>query len=122
MDGKQTPHTGDGAQMRVMLEAMAEQTIAVWNAQHPQAVHQDVEIPTPLKWAGGLVSAILVMIFVGGVGWMGTTLNQMQITVSRMDERQLAQGEGSFADTKADIDALTKRTELLEDYHRQRRQ
>jgi hypothetical protein len=47
-----------------------------------------VEIPPPLKWAGVIIAALMTLTVSSGVAWAVSTLNQLQITVARMDERQ----------------------------------
>lgn len=47
------------------------------------------EVPPPLKWAAGIVSALLVMAIAGSGAWLINTVNAMQITLTRVDERSL---------------------------------
>ena len=84
---------GDKAQNRLILEqigeASAEIAINKFVAQHPEVRQSAVvaEIPTPLKWAGGITAALLTT----GVGalafWLVSSVSQMQVTLGRMDER-----------------------------------
>lgn len=47
------------------------------------------EVPPPLKWAAGIISALLVMAVAGSGAWLINTVNAMQITLTRVDERSL---------------------------------
>jgi hypothetical protein len=47
------------------------------------------EVPPALKWAGVLVSALLTMAIAGSGAWLINTVNAMQITLTRVDERSL---------------------------------
>lgn len=51
------------------------------------------EIPPPLKWAGAIVSALLVMAVAGTGAWLINTVNSMQQTLTRLDERSISDGE-----------------------------
>jgi hypothetical protein len=100
-------------QIRLMGEQIAEMAIQKFRLEHPETQLKP-EIPAPLKWAAGIISALFTM----GVGafclWMVTTLNDMQITVARIDERQQSQSgdsDGKFSD-------FDRRITQLEAYHR----
>lgn len=61
---------------------------AISAAQPPKA-----EIPTPLKWAAGILSAVATASIVGMGIWLVSTVANVQLTVTRMDERSLQQQE-----------------------------
>jgi ferric-dicitrate binding protein FerR (iron transport regulator) len=51
------------------------------------------DIPGPLKWAAGILSALMTAAIVGIFVWLVTSVNEMQQTLVRIDERQKAQVE-----------------------------
>jgi len=80
---------GDGAQTRAIGEqigeAIAEKVLARFVAQHPEV--KALDIPAPLKWAGGIVAALFVMGIGATATWLVSTTNNTQMTVGRIDER-----------------------------------
>lgn len=113
MPDSRPPHSGDMSQIRLMGEQIADMAIAKYNTAHPREAVK-AEIPTPLKWAAGIISALFTM----GVGafclWMVTTLNDMQITVARIDERQQSQS----GDNDGKFTEIDRRISQLESFHR----
>lgn len=93
---------GDAAQTRAIVDqaaaASAEIAIRKFAAEHPQP--PKAEIPGPLKWAAGIVSTLLAMGVGGTVVWLMTTVNEMQVTIARIDERMAssATSQGSRYD------------------------
>lgn len=63
---------------------------AVASAMGPQA---RAEVPPPLKWAAIIVSALLTMAVAGSGAWLINTVNSMQITLTRLDERSVNDGK-----------------------------
>jgi hypothetical protein len=108
---------GDAAQTRRIVapaaEAAAELAVAKFVAQHPELIRQKAEIPAPLKWAGGIIAALLATGVGGTAVWGMTTLNEMQVTVARIDERMSASGVAQ-GDRDDDQD---RRIGRLEQYH-----
>lgn len=105
---------GNAAQTRAIAEQLGDALLTKFTQQHPEL--QKPEIPAPLKWASAIVAAL----FVAGVGgmavWLVTTVNEMQVTLARMDERmgnQTVNQDGRFDD-------LSRRVGTLEGYHRGR--
>jgi hypothetical protein len=45
------------------------------------------EMPPSIKWAGGIISALLVMAIGGSGAWLINTVNSIQGTVIALDER-----------------------------------
>lgn len=82
---------GNAAQTRVVSEQIADAMFTRFYQEHPELKTSKVEIPPPLKWAGGVIAALFTM----GVGamavWLVGTVNTMQVTLARMDERQSSQ-------------------------------
>lgn len=103
---------GNMEQNRLAAEAIAEAVISKFVSQHPEVIKP--ELPPPLKWA----SAILAALFVTGISGMGiwliSTVNEMQVTLARMDERlanQTTSQDGRF-------DELERRIGMLENDRR----
>lgn len=55
------------------------------------AANPRIDVPAPLKWAAGILSAIAVASVTGMGVWMVSTIADVQLTVTRMDERAAAQ-------------------------------
>lgn len=107
-------------QVRVIVEtagkAAADAAIREFVTTHPHFGPPPVkaEIPPPLKWAAIIISAVLTMGISGAAAWGVKTLNDLQLTVTRIDERQQQ-------DTTAkQIDELKTRVGKLEAYHSER--
>ena len=107
-------------QVRAIVEptarAAASEAIREFVSTHPHFGPPPVkaEIPAPLKWAAIIISAVLTMGISGAAAWGVKTLNDLQLTVTRIDERQQQ-------DTTAkQIDELKTRVGKLEAYHSER--
>ncbi len=103
--------TGDAQQIRIIAEAFAESIVSRFPASPPS---EKMEIPAPMKWAAGIVSALITALVVTGVLWLVSTVNSMQGTLIRIDERQQASA-GSLDSRFAEQD---RRILQLESYHR----
>lgn len=103
---------GDAAQTRAIVDqaakATAELAIAQFAANHPEL--RKPEIPGPLKWAGGIVAALLATGVGGTAVWLMTTVNEMQVTLARMDERM----ESSSTAQDSRFDEINRRLMRLE--------
>lgn len=106
---------GDVAQTRAIAEqvgqAAAEIAIRDFVNQHPHFAPppaEKAEMSTLMKWGGGIAATIIAAAIV----WMAATLNSLQITVARMDERQQQDMTGKR------LDAVETRVTTLESYHR----
>lgn len=103
---------GNAMQTRAVAEQVGR--IAARNAieefvdQHPE-LKKD-EIPGPLKWAAGIISALLAMGVGGTVVWLMTTVNEMQVTMARIDERM--ESQGSSQDSR--FEEINRRLQRLE--------
>jgi len=84
-------------QSRVIADTVARATIEEFVRQHPMQPPK-AEVPGPLKWAAGIIGAIVVALSVGSATWAVSTLNALQITVARMDERQQRDETGKRLD------------------------
>lgn len=114
---------GDDAQIRSIVDAVAKGAaslaISEFVSQHPEVRQSAVvaEIPTPLKWAGGIAAALLTT----GIGalafWLVSSVSAMQVTLGRMDERM-----ASYIETQGQrmneidrrLDRYNERLETLE--------
>lgn len=112
-----TESLGDAAQIRMIGEqigeVVAEVAIDKYARSHPETTAK-VEVPAPIKWAAGVLSAIMVACAVAMAIWMVSTLNDLQLTVTRIDERQQQDTQGK------EITELKGRVTTLEEYHRAR--
>jgi hypothetical protein len=108
---------GNAAQTRAIVDqaAKASATLAVTEfiAHHPEIIRPRPEIPAPLKWAGGITAALLATGVGGTAVWLMTTVNEMQVTLARMDERMSGSGAAQ-GDRDDDQD---RRISRLEQYH-----
>ena len=91
---------GNAAQVRVIAESVAEATILRFTQDHPEYKKQPPEpaVPAPLKWAAGIIAALFTMSIGGMALWLVTTVNQMQLTMTRIDERITNSVEARFAE------------------------
>lgn len=85
---------GDAEQTRIIAEqvagAAASTAIREFVSQHPHFAPPaaKAEIPAPLKWAGIIASGVMTAAVTSACYWGVTTLNELQLTVTRIDERQ----------------------------------
>lgn len=95
------------AQLRVLAEQAAD--IALTKHERPLP-EPKVELPAPMKWAAAIISAVMTAGIVALFLWLVTTVNAMQQTLVRIDERQQAQA-GSLDGRFADVDRRLRRLE-----------
>ncbi len=113
-DGQRTS-VGDAAQTRIIIEQVVDAAIVrlstPMTASRPGAPLR-TEIPAPLKWAAGIVASLMSLGMGAMVLWLVTTLNEMQLTVARIDERQQSQVgdiDGRFLEVNRRIGRLEAR-------------
>lgn len=70
-------------------EAIADLVIERFVSQHPELRQASVvsEIPAPLRWAAIIMGAVMTASISAGFVWMVKSVNDMQLTLARMDER-----------------------------------
>ncbi len=106
---------GDAAQIRLIVEQVVEATIVRLSPPAQASTAESpmkTEIPAPLKWAAGIIASIMSLGMGAMVLWLVTTLNEMQLTVARIDERQQSQVgdvDGRFAEVNRRIGRLEAR-------------
>lgn len=103
---------GNAAQTRAIAEQLGDALLTKFAQQHPEL--RKPEIPPPLKWASGIIATLFVAAVGGMAVWLVTTVNEMQVTLARMDERmgnQSSNQDGRYDD-------LSRRVGTLEGYHR----
>lgn len=111
------------AQIRQMAQQAADLALAEYadrfarieRAFQAIAPDQKGEMPPQMKWAGGIITAILTAGIIALCFWLVSSVNDMQQTLARMDERQKAQAEG--LDSR--FDEYDRRIRRLETYHQQ---
>lgn len=84
-----TRSAGDSAQVRLIVEQVVD--AAIVRLGTAPVAKEKAEVPPILKTAGVIVSALLTMGITALALWLVTTLNDMQVTVARIDERQQSQ-------------------------------
>jgi len=103
---------GNAAQIRVVAEQIADAAIVRFTQHNPGLLRDPpakAEIPAPLKWGAGLFGAVLVLAASSGLLWLVSTVNTMQVTLARMDERMTT---GSIKDNR--FDDLERRVQTNE--------
>lgn len=102
---------GNAAQSRIIAQQVARATITEFVAEHPELrPHPKPEIPAPLKWAGAIIAALLATGVGGTAVWLMTTVNEMQVTLARMDERMAS----STSSQDSRFDEINRRLSRLE--------
>lgn len=86
----------------MVADQVADATIKRFMQEHPLPPAR-AEMPPALKLWGSIAAAVLTLVVTTGVLWMAATLNALQITVARMDERQQRDTTGT------EIQALKER-------------
>lgn len=102
------PESGNAAQTAIIAEQVADTAILRFTQAHPEL--KRAEIPPPLKWAGAIIAALFTM----GIGamavWLVSTVNNMQVTLARMDERM----SSSATSQTGQYDEVNRRLTRLE--------
>lgn len=84
---------GNEAQIRVIAEQLVDTAITKVRAEYmppPKA-----EVPAPLKWAGGIIAAMMTAFAILVMTWGVNTLADLKETVTRIDERQRLSGDST---------------------------
>lgn len=95
----------DTIQIRRIVDQIME---AAAERKDPPVVKS--EIPTPLKWAGGIIAGLMTVGSAGLLFWMIASISEMQLTLARMDERQSM----NAANWEAKFSSLDERMARLE--------
>ncbi len=74
------------------IQEISAKLIAPIPVAAPAPVPQ-VEMPAPMKWAAGIISALLTAGVAALFFWLISTVNDMQLTLAGMDARQKGQVE-----------------------------
>lgn len=72
-------------------------------------------VPAPVKWAGGIIASLMTAGVAALVLWLVSSVNEMQQTLVRIDERQKASTaniDGRFADYDRRIGRLERSHQL----------
>jgi len=99
---------GDAVQTRLVAEQVAKATIKQFTMDHPELVK--MEVPPPLKWAATIIAALFTMGAGGLCFWLITTVNEVQLTLARVDER--LQNQTSAQGSR--FDELDRRVSTIE--------
>ncbi|MCW2395903.1 hypothetical protein [Sphingobium sp. B8D3B] len=76
-------------QVELLLQDMKKQIGQISPSHEPK----EPETPPPLKWAGMMASAVMTAGAGAVLFWLVSSVNEMQQTLVRIDERQKAQVE-----------------------------
>lgn len=101
--------TGNSAQVRVIADQVADAAITRFAAEHPE-ISKDSGFSNFQKGVVGVAVTLLV----SAILWLVSTVNQMQLTLARLDERIAS---GGVKDAR--VDDLERRVTTLEGYHQQ---
>lgn len=106
---------GNDLQSSAVIASVADTAIARFHALHPDT-KTEAAIPTPLKWAGGIAAAVFTAGIAAFFFWLTSTVNDMQVTLARMDERMA--GQAGDRDARfADFDRRLTRVEAVQGLH-----
>lgn len=97
---------GNEAQVRLIAEQLVD--AAMTKVGNAYAVPVKPEIPAPLKWAAGILTAIITALSIGAMMWGITTLADLKDTVTRIDERQRLSGDSIEKRLTATEDRLSR--------------
>lgn len=78
-----TDSAGSDAQVRLIAEQLVDAAMI--------KVKPTNEVPQVFKWLAGLAAVIVAAAIVGYFNWLTNTVSSMQLTLTRVDERQSAQ-------------------------------
>jgi len=98
---------GNAAQTRLIADTVAEAAIMKFAAEHPE-IRKDSGFTAFQKWMFATAGALVV----ASILWVVSTVNQMQLTLTRLDERIAS---GGVKDAR--VDDLDRRVTKLETYH-----
>lgn len=101
---------GNDTQIRAIVEQISKAVLVQFALEHPEITRVKAEIPAPLKLVGTIAAAVLTAGAVAVAFWVVTSVNTMQVTLARMDERQVIQASNQEA-WKSDV---TRRLDKLE--------
>lgn len=104
------PTLAQQARINDAAERIAQSAVSKFADAHPEIGHIKAEIPSPLKWAAGVIAALFTMGIAGMAFWLVSSVSAVQVTLARMDERQIQQSSNQEA-WKTDI---SRRLDKLE--------
>lgn len=100
--------SGNTSQVRVIADQVADAAITRFAAEHPE-IRKDSGFSNFQKGVVGIATTLLV----AAILWLVSTVNQMQLTLARLDERIAG---GSVRDSR--VDDLDRRVSALESDHK----
>ena len=103
---------GDSAQIRLIVEQVVEAAIIKLGSAAPprEPVKERYEIPPSIKTAAAILTALATAGVIALAFWIVSTLNDMQVTVARIDERQQSQA----GDLNGRFEEVNRRLSRLE--------
>lgn len=103
--------SGNAEQTRIVAEQVADTAIRRFVSEHPEV--RKTEIPSPLKWAAGMVASLMMLGIGGTATWLVSTVNNMQVTLAEVAVRLEAKSQSD----EASIEEIKRRVSVLESYH-----
>lgn len=94
-------------------EEIADTVIQRFVSQHPELRQGTVvtEIPATIRWAGIIIGGTMTAAATAGLFWIVTSVNEMQVTLARMDERiggWISMQENRYVDLERRVSNLEK--------------
>lgn len=88
----QNPGDANEMQKRVYLDQAVSLGLERFRLENPELFVKNqpppkAEIPTPLKWAGGITAGVFGACTVAFVLWIVTSISAAQITLAKIEER-----------------------------------
>lgn len=103
---------GNEQQKQQAMDKVALNAITQFARMHPEMNKVKAEIPSPLKWASAVIGALFTMGIAAVAFWLVSSVSAVQVTLARMDERQIQQStnqEQWKADVIRRLDNLEKK-------------
>ena len=102
------PENGNSEQIRAIIAEAVKQA----NALAKTEAQERAVFPVVLKWVAGIAAVLVGAAVIAYFNWLTGSVNQMQVTLARMDERQSNQ-IAAADDRYKDMDRRVARLESL---------
>lgn len=97
-------------------EHIADAVIERFVSQHPELRQGAIvtEIPPTIRWAGVIIAGVMTAAVSAGLFWLASTVNTMQVTLARMDERignWISTQDAKYNDLEERVDRIESKLE-----------
>jgi hypothetical protein len=97
-------------------EHIADAVIERFVSQHPELRQGAIvtEIPPTIRWAGVIIAGVMTAAVSAGLFWLASTVNTMQVTLARMDERignWISTQDAKYTDLEERVDRIEAKLE-----------